>query len=219
MTRSQPCPSPICPGLQTSGAPQGTRLCCLCSLPCPCAVGLAQMVPLSTFEKCSFLKTLTSIGQELLELPRLLRMAPSPVLGRGEPVTWPFVLCFRDCCCWVWGSRWPPFRRGPGAEVHGCLPACPLPGKCLPLQEDARRPADFPSTEGMMWFAVISWVSREMCLPGPEWVPPGFRSRGSPALHQPPGETAEDTTGRTCGKWSLGTSVSPGLVGWPCVVT
>lgn len=41
------------------------------------------MVPLSTFEKCSFLKTLSSIGQKLLELPRLLRMAPFTSIREG----------------------------------------------------------------------------------------------------------------------------------------
>lgn len=202
MARSQPRPSPVGPGLQTSSAPQGTRLRCLRSLPCPCEVGVAQMVPLSTFEKCSFLKTLTSIGQNLLELPRLLRMAPFTCIREGTTtVTRPFVLCFRDSVAAGCGvPSGPPSAGAPGLRVQGCLPACPLPGKCPPLQEDAQRPADFPSMEGVMWLAVISWMSREMCLPGPEWVPPGFRSRRNPALYQLPGETAEDTTGRTCGQ-------------------
>lgn len=192
MARSQPRPSPVCRGFQTRGAPQGTRLRCLLSLPRPCAVGVAQMVPLSTFEKCSFLKTLTSIGQKLLELPRLLRMAPFTCIREGTTtVTRPFVLCFRDFVaagCRLPGG--PPSAGALGLRVHGCLPAPPLPRKCLPLQEDERRPADFPSMEGVMWLAVTSWVSREMCLPGSECMQPGFWSRRNSALHQLPRETA-----------------------------
>lgn len=60
-----------------------------------------------------------------------------------------------------------------------------------------------------------SRVSREVCLPGPEWLLPGSLSRRDPPLHRLPGVTAEDTTGRMCGQvvsrnlWNLSELVCP----------
>ena len=97
MDRSQALPSPVCPGLQTRVSSQGTRFLGLQSLPPPLCPWGDSDGAFEHIQKVFFPQNTYFHWAKLLELPRLLRMAPFTGIREGTTtVTRPFILCFRD---------------------------------------------------------------------------------------------------------------------------